>query len=136
MLYELSTLVATAGSTNRPVLQARDRDPLHQHQVKQNDKKRCFANGYDSQHLFHGLFTHLDWTEHTSKTAPGSNISHPYPVDIRTQNKHTQLDKDGIVKFRWIANKAPQLRQTNNRLIAMKVAEVRALEFSHLSPAM
>jgi hypothetical protein len=51
MLYELLTLVATAGSTNRPVLQARDRDPLHQHQVKQNDKKCGLTNGYDTRHL-------------------------------------------------------------------------------------
>ena len=136
MLYELSTLVATAGSTNRPVLQARDRDPLHQYQVKQKRQEATLHGRLRHSTSFYGLFTHLDWTEHTSKTAPGSNISYSYPVDTRTQNKHTQLDKDGIVKFRWIANKAPQLRRTNNRLMVMKVAEVRALEFSHLSPAM
>ena len=110
MLYELSTLVATAGSTNRPVLQTQDRDPLHQYQVK-NDKIRCFTNGYDTRYLFYGLFTHLDWTEHKSKT--GRAVTYPIPifVDTRTQNKHTQLDKNGIVKFRRIAIKAHQLRQ-------------------------
>src|SRR2546421_6213988 len=96
MLYELSTLVATAGSTNRPVLQARDRDPLHQHQVK-NDKKRCFTNGYDSQYLSHGLFTHLDWIgDLDHRTMADSNST--YTLDILTQTiRHAH--RGGIVKF-------------------------------------
>jgi len=34
MLYELSTLIAMAGLTNQLVLQAWDRNPLRQHQIR------------------------------------------------------------------------------------------------------
>ena len=34
MLYGCLQLVATAGTTYRPVPQTRDRDPLHQYQIK------------------------------------------------------------------------------------------------------
>ena len=49
MLHESSTLVATAGLMNWPVLQARDRDLLHQHQVKQRPDS---INGYDFNIFF------------------------------------------------------------------------------------
>src|SRR2546421_1362774 len=130
MLYELSTLVATAGSTNRPVLQARDRDPLHQHQVK-NDKKRCFTNGYDSQYLSHGLFTHLDWIgDLDHRTMADSNST--YTLDILTQTiRHTRIEVESSNSMFNLS-----VRQTNIRWNAIKRAEVRALEFSYLSPAM
>ena len=123
MLYGCQQLVATAGSKYRPVLQTRDRDPLHQYQIKRQSDGKPYER-IPTQTPFSGLSQ--GWKRiYTRAASRHRNLS----INTTSYNQKRTF-AEGHERSRKCLATYEYKHWTTTR-----TAEVRAPGFSHLSPA-
>jgi hypothetical protein len=110
MLYESSTLVATAGSKYRPVLQARDRDPLHQYQVNQQTTRDDTLRMITTPDTFF-MDCLLIWIEKNMQQTLVAEKSYPRHLDINNQTYKITRENDENLpvmtsNIRWTIRKS------------------------------